>query len=366
MKIKKIDVFQKELKVVNGPYVFSGGTMDALTTTLVRLTTDNGIEGWGETCPLGPTYQPNHSLGALAAIQELAPKLVGQESLPNVLRDTMSRFLEGHNYAKAAFDIAVYDILGKTLDQPVHALLGGALTQSIPSYYAISMVSPEETARTVIAKQREGYKALQIKIGCGDIRQDAEVLKSAYAVLGPGVKLAADANRALTTSEAIQLSNLIFDIPVAFEQPCNSLHEIEGLRGRLNHPIYLDEAAINVETVMTAFGRGFCDGLGMKVTRAGGLSPMIAIRDMALASRKHMSVDDSWGGDIIAAACVHMGATVDPRLFRATWLAAPYIEEHYDPKNGISIVNGMIDVPERSGLGPIPDVDQLGYPVFTA
>ena len=102
----------------------------------------------------------------------------------------------------------------------------------------------------------------------------------------------------------------------------------------------------------------------MKLTRVGGLTAMRTIRDIAAARGAMLSVDDGWGGDIIAAACMHMGATVEPRLFRGTWLAAPYIDHHYDPAGGVSIRDGWIDVPDGPGLGVTPDESLFGAPVL--
>lgn len=364
MNIRKISVFAHELKVVNGPYVFSGGTLGALTTYLVKVEADNGLIGWGETCPLGPTYQPAHALGAEAGLREMAPKLVGTAALPRPAMALMDQSLDGHNYVKAAIDIALYDLLGKTTGQSVSTLLGGAIRPRIPSYYAISLMDPDPTAEIVREKQREGYIALQIKIGSGDVVKDAEVLRAAWDARAPGVALAADANRAMTTAETIQLSQLIRDLPIALEQPVRTMEEVASLKGRLNHALYLDEATVDVATVLSAFGRDYCDGLGMKITRIGGLGNMATVRDMAEARRAMISVDDSWGGDIIAAACVHMGATVRPNLFRGTWLAVPYIDHHYDPSGGIEIRNGWIDVPEGPGLGVTPDETLFGAPVL--
>ncbi|MEO1650606.1 MAG: enolase C-terminal domain-like protein, partial [Pseudomonadota bacterium] len=72
--------------------------------------------------------------------------------------------------------------------------------------------------------------------------------------------------------------------------------------------------------------------------------------------------DDSWGGDIIAAACTHIGATVRPDLFEGAWLAAPYIAGNYDPKNGIKIKDGHIALPSGPGLGISPDESVFGPP----
>lgn len=364
MRIRKISVFAHELEVVNGPYVFSSGSMDALTTYLVKIETDNGLTGWGETCPLGPAYQPAHALGAEAGLRELAPKLIGTEATPRAAMALMDRSLDGHNYVKAAIDVALYDLMGKAAGLPVSTLLGGALRPRIPSYYAISLMDPDPTAEVVREKQREGYTALQIKIGSGDVVKDAEVLRAAWDARARGVAIAADANRAMTAAETIQLSHLIRDIPIALEQPVRTMEEVASLRGRLCHPLYLDETTIEPGVVLGAFGRDYCDGLGMKITRIGGLGNMAAVRDMAEARRAMISVDDSWGGDVIAAACAHMGATVRPELFRGTWLAAPYIDHHYDPADGISIRDGWIDVPTAPGLGVTPDETLFGDPIL--
>jgi len=67
----------------------------------------------------------------------------------------------------------------------------------------------------------------------------------------------------------------------------------------------------------------------------------------------------AWGGEVIAAACVHIAATVRPDLLEGVWLAQPYIEEHHDPKHGVSIENGFIKVPMAAGLGIEPDESQF-------
>jgi len=92
---------------------------------------------------------------------------------------------------------------------------------------------------------------------------------------------------------------------------------------------------------------------------------MAAFRDVCEARNLPHTCDDSWGGDIIAAACTHIGSTVKPHLLEGVWLAAPYIEEHYDRQNGVSIVDGHIHLPQGPGLGITPDEEQFGQPVYS-
>ncbi|TGV68278.1 mandelate racemase, partial [Mesorhizobium sp. M00.F.Ca.ET.158.01.1.1] len=108
------------------------------------------------------------------------------------------------------------------------------------------------------------------------------------------------------------------------------------------HPIYLDENTEDLNAVLRAVSSGIADGFGLKVTRLGGLTKMATVRDLcAIRSLPH-SCDDAWGGDVIAAACVHLAATVEPRRFEGAWIAQEYIEGHTDPVNPIVIENGHI------------------------
>ena len=114
MRISEIHIYRKDLPVIGGPYTMSRVTLHSVDTTIIKLVSDNGLVGWGETTPLGPVYQPQHALGARAAISELAPNLIGQSALrPLLLRRHMDGLLNGHNYAKSAIDVAIMDLLGK-------------------------------------------------------------------------------------------------------------------------------------------------------------------------------------------------------------------------------------------------------------
>ena len=103
MRISELHIYQKDLPIVGGPYTMARVTLNSIDTTIIKLVAENGIVGWGEVAPLGPVYQPQHALGARAAIAELAPNLIGQSALtPLLLRRHMDGLLNGHNYAKSA------------------------------------------------------------------------------------------------------------------------------------------------------------------------------------------------------------------------------------------------------------------------
>jgi L-alanine-DL-glutamate epimerase-like enolase superfamily enzyme len=258
----------------------------------------------------------------------------------------------------------VYDALGKSLGLRVADLLGGAGTEKVPSYYAIGIETPEDAARIAAEKRAEGYRRLQLTVGAQSPEIDVEVIGKVWeAIKGSGMRLAIDANRGWTTRDAIQVSRACVDIPFVMEQPCRTNDELRQLRPLLCHPLYIDETSYDVSTVIDAAGSGLVDGFGLKLTRLGGLQPMTTVRDICAARNLPHSCDDAWGGDIIAAACTHIGATVRPDLLEGVWLAEPYIDGHFCPENGLKVVGGHIDLPKGPGLGITPDDTKFGAPV---
>jgi L-alanine-DL-glutamate epimerase-like enolase superfamily enzyme len=364
MKIKEIHVYAHDLPVKNGPYRMAMTEVWTLPTTLVKLVSDTGHTGWGETCPVGTTYAEMHVGGARAALQAMGQGLIGAAVAPLPLHQRMDSLLNGHSYAKAAVDIAAHDLMGRALGVSVATLLGGALTDRVPSYYSTIVGDPDETARIAEERAAEGYPRLQIKVGGRAVEQDIATVRKVWErIRGTGVRIAVDGNRSLTTRDALTLSRECPDIPFIMEQPCNTVEEMQRLRPQIGHAIYMDENGTSLNTVISAAGTGLVDGFGMKVTRIGGLRPMQVFRDICAARSLPHTCDDSWGGDIIAAACTHVGATVQPRLMEGAWLAQSYIEGHYDSRNGVKIERGHIRLPAGPGLGVVPDDGVFGAPV---
>ena len=355
MKIQRITLFQHDLPVKGGAYRMASASVTHVDSTIVRVESDCGVAGWGETCPAGSTYAPSHAEGARAALTEMAPHLIGTALDKLVLLNrNMDSLLNGHRYAKAAIDIAAHDAIGKKTGRSVADLLGGAVTDRVPSYHATGVGEPDEIARIARDKADEGYPRLQIKISGRPVEIDIEVVRKVWEAVGNRVRLAVDGNRGMPTRDALLLSQACRNIPLVLEQPCDTLEEIAAIRARLCHPVYLDEGATDLPTIIRA-ANGLVDGFSMKITRIGGLTPMATFRDLCEARHLPHTVDDSWGGDIIAAACVQLGATVSSKTYEGTWLAQPYIDGQYDPAGSVAIRDGHIALPAGPGLGITPD-----------
>ena len=151
MKITKISAYQVDLPLHEVTYKWSGGkSVTVFDSTVVIIETDEGTEGVGEVCPLGPFYLPAYAKGVRSGIEELGPHLIGQDprQLGKINR-VMDAALKGHAYVKSVLDIACWDILGKACGQPVCTLLGGRYEDDFVLYRAISQESPEEMAGKV-------------------------------------------------------------------------------------------------------------------------------------------------------------------------------------------------------------------------
>ena len=370
MKISKIELFQHDLELTQN-YTMAGVCLSSLDSTIVKISTDNGHVGWGESCPVGPTYQPEHARGTRAATQQISPALIGQTVLnTNSIKSTMEAQLNGHSPAKAAIDMAIMDLAGKYYKRPVCDLLGGALLNRVPSYYAIGIESADETARIARDKITSGFKRLQLKCGGRAIEEDIEVIRKVAESISNAtpnsIQLVADANRSLTARDTLLLSQACSDIKLVLEQPCNTMAEIASIKNQLRHPVYLDENIETINHLLEAISQNLCEGFGFKTTRLGGLNSMATIRDICAARSLPHTCDDSFGGDICAAACVHIAATVQPKLLDGVWIAAPYIKQHYDSDNPVDVVNGFIDVPSGFGLGINPDESLFGDVIWSS
>ncbi|MCP3935799.1 MAG: mandelate racemase/muconate lactonizing enzyme family protein [Actinomycetia bacterium] len=365
MQIAAIRVFTHDLEVADGIYEMSTSRFGSLTTTIVEVESSNGVVGYGETCPLGSAYQEQFAGGAIAAMAELAPAVIGLDPRHHrLVNEAMDAALYGHLYAKSAIDVACWDLAAKTAGVRVCDLLGGSHGDSVASYWGIMPGDLNSTVTRALQLVDDGYRRLQIKTGARDLADDIAATRAIAAAVPANIGLLADANRGWTARDAIEFSIACRDIPLVLEQPCATLDEHRQLVGRVPHPVFLDESATDIATVITIIADGLAQGFGMKLSRVGGLTRLQTIRDICHARGIPMTIDDTWGGDITAASCVHMATTLDPSLHEATWISQPYTAEQYPVTTDPVVASGgRIEVPKGPGLGVQPDLERFAPPV---
>jgi L-alanine-DL-glutamate epimerase-like enolase superfamily enzyme len=365
MKITSIKFYQVDLPLVEGRYNWSGGkSMTVFDSTVVEISTDEGISGYGEVCPLGSVYLPSFAAGARAGMREIAPNLIGMDpTQPAVIYQAMDRALKGHPYAKSAIDMACWDILGKASNQPICNLLGGRFGDDHVLYRAISQEDPDIMAKKVAGYRAEGYRRFQLKVG-GDPNTDIDRIHAVSALMQPGDVLVADANTGWLRKDAARVVRGVKDLDVFIEQPCDTYEECLSIRRRTSHPFVLDESIYDLNELVRALNDDAMDVINIKISKLGGITKARQARDLCIAAGIAMTIEDTWGGDIITAAISHLAhSTPTDLLFTSTDFNSYVTVSIAD--GAPQRVNGRMAASTAPGLGIQPKMDVLGDPVAT-
>lgn len=369
MRIERVDVFRVDLPYAGGSYVLSGGrTYESFDATFVRLTTDTGVEGWGESTPFGSNYVAAHPRGVRAGLEELAPHLLGIDPRGvDRVNDQMDNILMGHPGAKTAIDVACWDVFGKAVEMPVCELLGGSTGERLPVISSIHLGDPDDMRARVAEHRARGYRGHSIKVGTldadGGPSLDAERVAASMADAQPGEYFLVDANGAMTPEHALRFLRLLPPgLDIVFEAPCATWRETASLRGQTGVPIVLDELADSSPAVIAAIADDLCDGIGLKVSKNGGLTQCRRQRDIAIAGGLTMSVQDTVGSEVSFAAVVHLGQTVPQRHLRCVLDVRDMVTARTAAID-VEIVDGGVMAPDAPGLGIDVDLDVMGEPV---
>jgi L-alanine-DL-glutamate epimerase-like enolase superfamily enzyme len=364
MRISRLDVFQVTYRLSQRDYAWSGGhSVTGFLTTILKITTDEGLSGFSEVCPLGSGYMEAYARGVPTGIAELGPQLLGQD--PTRIRSInalMDNRLGGHNYVKSAVDIACWDITGKAAGLPVATLLGGR-QEDFHLYRAISQGSPKQMADDVLKYRSEGYRRFQLKVG-SDPDDDIARIGAVLDVVSPGDVVIADANTGWLPHQAIRVVHALRDRDYYVEQPCTTLAECLRVRARTPQPMVLDEVITGVAALIQAYEQQGMDVVNIKISRVGGLTKAKQVRDLCETLGIAMTLEDSWGGDVTTATIAHFaGSTRPDMLFSSTDFNS--YNDTVLAEDAPRRKDGRLRVPSGPGLGITVDERKLGSPVLT-
>jgi len=258
--------------------------------------------------------------------------------------------------------MACWDILGKACNQSACELLGGRYGENFVLYRAISQEEPEAMAKNISGYRAEGYQRFQLKVG-GDPDVDIERIHQARKVLEPTDKLVADANTGWTQHEAARVVRAVSKVDVYIEQPCPSYEECLAIRRRTDHPFVLDENIDGLRPLLRGHADGAMDVVNLKISKLGGLTKLKQARDLCVDLGIAMTIEDSWGGDIITAAIAALAHSTPPELLFSSTDFNSYvttsIAEGAPQREG-----GRLKANDAPGLGIAPRMDALGDPVL--
>jgi L-alanine-DL-glutamate epimerase-like enolase superfamily enzyme len=238
--------------------------------------------------------------------------------------------------------------------------MGGRYGEDFHLYRAISQESPEQMAAKVAGYRAEGYHRFQLKVG-GDPDTDIARIRAVSSVLKPGDRLVADANTGWLPHEAARVVRAVRDVDVYIEQPCLSYEECLAIRRRTDHPFVLDEVVDGVDMLVRGHADGAMDVVNLKISKLGGLTKTRQVRDLCVSLGIAMTLEDSWGGDVVTAAIAHLAhSTPTEFLFSSTDFNSYVTRSIADgaPKR----VNGRMAASTAPGLGAKPRLAEFGEP----
>lgn len=363
MKITRISVYKTHLPYVGGAYRWgSGNAIEVAQSSVVTIETDAGLSGCGEFTPCGENYMEAHSEGVLAAAKLLAPVLMGEDprAVARIER-LMDGTILGHGYAKAPFDAACWDILGKATGEPLWRLWGGKLTDGAPMYRVAPQKSRDETIAELEAHRATGYRQFQVKVGA-DWAEDIARIRATVPLLKPGEKAFADANRGWRVDEAIRVARATRDLDYFLEQPCRTYEECLQVRARTDLPMKLDEVVTDIRMAQRIVADKSAEAVCLKISNLGGLSKAKRMRDFFLDNRIPVVAEDTWGGEICTAALAHFAATT-PGEFLVNTTDLHNYNSRSTGKPGPATAEGKLFASDAPGLGVEPDFESLGAPV---
>jgi L-rhamnonate dehydratase len=296
------------------------GTQDAF---IVRIETDEGLFGIGEADTAPPVARAAIEMPASHSIaQGLGELLIGRNPLEiePIWHDLYEKSVHfGHRgvalHAMSAIDIALYDLAGKILGQPVHVLLGGAFRDRVPVYASALMPWTLDGVRELVSSYRgQGYRA--VKLGWGpigqDARQDVDLVRTAREACGPDLDLMIDAGRVWTWKQALQMSRRFEEFELSWLEEPLPVDDLDGYARLCEHSALRIASAEN-ETTIYAF-REWIERAGLDIVqpdlaRCGGFTQARRIAALTFEKNRAM-VPHAFSTGILVAASLHMTAAM--------------------------------------------------------
>lgn len=363
MGIKKIEVYPVVLRYKE-PFRISAGTTSETHNVVVRVVTDYDVVGWGESSP-SKRVTDETSESVVQALDRIAPKLVGMCPLRiEQIVEAMDSKVKKNPAAKAAVDIALYDILGKTTGKPLFMLLGGYRTE-VATDFTLSIKSPEEMADDAIAAVKKGFKALKVKVGV-DPDEDVDRIRLIREAVGCDVRLRIDANQGWTVKEALDVLGKVEKFDVEFvEQPVPA-EDLDGLRAVRKDspmPVMADESVHSPEDAFRLIEAGAVDLINIKLMKSGGILKGKKIAEVAESAGVGCMIGCMSESAIGIAAAAHLAAGCRNIVY-ADLDSDLMLRDKFVMSGGAEVKGCMRTFSDADGLGLEQiDMKSLGKPL---
>ncbi len=362
-KIIAFDLWHLSLPVTSRRDHGIGTIEGAFDVIVLRLTAEDGSEGWGEASPWAPfTGSPEASFAALD--RYIRPHVVGQLVAGSAaIMDTARRAVAHATEAKAALESALFDLQGRILGAPVWALLGGKCRNEIP--LSVSIANPDFDADKELMERiaEDGVGIVKLKTGFRD--QAFDLLRLEYIRKNhPKFDIRIDYNQGLHPHNAVQKVQEAANFqPTFIEQPVAAHHFqlMKDIRAAIDVPLLADESVFGPEDMVRAIQERICDGVSVKVMKSGGMTRGQTVARIAAAAGM-----SAYGGDMFETGLAHLAGTHMIAATPEITLGCEFYHARYHLTEDIladpfPCQGGAVQIPDGPGLGYVPDVDKLEH-----
>jgi muconate cycloisomerase len=352
-------------------HVWTGLTEPIGRYLLVRITSDEGVIGWGEAPALkdwggefGRYFGESASLSETVIQNYLAPAIIDLE-VGNIVEAhaRMDSVIKGYPYSKAALEIALYDVAARTLNCPVHILLGGRVRDKIPVTHSIGLLDIDVAEREAAMVAKEGIKTIKIKVGV-DPQRDVEIVQRIRDAVGPGVSLCVDANEGYKTpGEAIKtIRKMEYCDLIYVEQPVSGIERNAQVARSIDTPLMLDESAWNSHDVIQIIEARAAEIVSIYTTKPGGLLRAMEVAAVCRAAGIICNVNGSVETGVGNLANLQLAAAAPSVVLSCVVPVSTPAEQQNGQIAGIyyaddliteamSFVDGAIELPNGPGMG---------------
>lgn len=340
-------------------------------TAIVEVVTDEGVSGWGE-APAGATWGGSHGkyFGESPETVEvvirnfLLPAIEGLDPAEiSVIHTRMDKIIKGHVYAKAAVDMACYDLAGKALGVPVSTLLGGSHRDSIEVAHSLGIMEQAAALAEAEEAAAEGVLTFKVKTGL-DAERDVALVRELRKMVGPDIRIRVDGNEGYATiADAINVTKRQEEYDIFLcEEPVVGAKGLARVAERINTPVMADESAWNVHDVLELDRMNAAECIALYVTKPGGLYRAKQVGDICETLDMYSDIGGSIETGIGNAANLHLGAAVktatlpsvcpvsQPAGQEGPKVASVYYTDDLITKP-FRYEDGRVYVPEGVGLG---------------
>src|SRR5215475_11277758 len=336
------------------PFKTALRTVEAVQDIVVMINTDSGHVGYGEAPATAVITGDTHGSIIEAIRKFIAPRLIGQDVANlNHITQLIQTALEKNTSAKAAVEIAVYDLFGQLYGVPLYKMLGGG-DPVITTDITISVDYIDKMVADSIAAVDRGFESLKIKVG-KDIGVDIERVKAIYPAVEGRALLRVDANQGWTAKQAVFALQTLEDAGVRLElveQPVKA-RDLEGMRyvtERVHTPIMADESVFGPMEVIDLIRMRAADIINIKLMKTAGLSNAIRIADICAMYQTECMIGCMLESSISVAAAVHL-AVAKANVITKVDLDGPSLCTFNPVDGGVNFRESEISVTDAPGLG---------------